>query len=46
MSARDAGPPAAFRERLKNGETLDAAARAFAAVREAAKRTLGQRPST
>ncbi len=35
---------AAFKERLRNGETLnDLLAEAFAAVREAAKRTLGQR---
>src|ERR1051325_5185863 len=34
----------AFKERLKNGETLmDLLPEAFAAVREAAKRTLGQR---
>src|ERR1700747_519452 len=34
----------AFRERLRNGETLnDLLPEAFAAVREAAKRTLGQR---
>ena len=33
-----------FRERIKNGETLDELLpEAFAAVREAAKRTLGQR---
>ena len=33
-----------FRERLSNGETLDQIMpEAFAAVREAAKRTLGQR---
>jgi len=35
---------AAFKERLRNGETLnDLLPEAFAAVREAAKRTLGQR---
>src|SRR6185437_6861509 len=35
---------AAFRERLRNGETLnDLLPEAFATVREAAKRTLGQR---
>jgi preprotein translocase subunit SecA len=35
----------AFRERLKQGEALDALLpEAFAAVREAARRTLGQRP--
>src|SRR5688572_14163791 len=35
---------AAFRERLSNGESLDdILPEAFAAVREAAKRTLGQR---
>ena len=34
-----------FRERLKNGETLDQLLpEAFATVREAAKRTLGMRP--
>ncbi|MDO5495810.1 MAG: preprotein translocase subunit SecA, partial [bacterium] len=34
-----------FRERIEDGETLDALLpEAFAAVREAAKRTLGQRP--
>ena len=39
------GLTAAFRERLKQGETLDALLpEAFAAVREAAQRTLGQRP--
>jgi len=36
---------AAFRERLKNGQPLDELLpEAFAAVREAARRTLGQRP--
>jgi preprotein translocase subunit SecA len=38
---------AEFRERLAKGETLDdLLVEAFAVVREAAKRTLGQRPST
>lgn len=38
---------ASFRERLENGETLDdIQVEAFAAVREAARRTLGQRPYT
>ncbi len=39
------GQTAAFRERLSAGETLDdLLPEAFAAAREAAKRTLGQRP--
>src|SRR5579884_3735673 len=38
------GMTAAFKERLRNGETLDdLLPEAFATVREAAKRTLGQR---
>ena len=39
------GETAEFRERLENGETLDdLLPEAFAAVREAAKRTIGLRP--
>jgi len=44
-AAEMAGLTAAFRERLKQGEALDALLpEAFGAVREAARRTLGQRP--
>src|SRR5919201_1841605 len=40
-----AGKTAEFRQRLENGEELDELVfEAYAAVREAAKRTLGQRP--
>ncbi len=46
LSAEDLrGQTALFRERLKNGQPLDELLpEAFAAVREAASRTLGQRP--